>query len=102
MFATIRRYNIAPGSADTIAQRVNAEFLPKVTQAAGFGAYLVIDPKDGTMVSISVFDSREEAEASTRAATDWVRQSLGSVIKTAPVIISGEVVAQAAEPARHA
>ncbi|HXY30808.1 MAG TPA: antibiotic biosynthesis monooxygenase [Gemmatimonadaceae bacterium] len=103
MYAVIRRYNIAPGSAASIAQKVNTELLPSLGQMPGFGAYYAIDPADGTMVSVSIFESREEADASTKAATDWVRQNLGSMIKTAPVIISGTIVAHAGEgAARHA
>jgi heme-degrading monooxygenase HmoA len=96
MYAVIRRYNIAPGSADTIVQRVNEQFLPSVSQAPGFVAYYVVDPGDGTIASVSIFDDRAGADASTRLATEWVRQSVGSAIKTAPVIITGQVVAQSA------
>ena len=50
-------------------------------------------------MSVSTFEDRAGAEASTRAATEWVRNNVGSMIKTAPVIITGEVVAHAGAPA---
>lgn len=93
MYAAIRRYNIAPGSAGTIADRVNADFLPQLATQAGFVSYQVIDPGDGTIVSVSIFEDRAGVEASTRLATEWVRSSLASMIRTAPVIVSGEVLA---------
>ncbi len=94
MYAVIRRYNIAPGSADTIVQKVNESFLPLISQAPGFIGWHLINPGDGTIASISIFEDKAGAEASTKTATDWVRQNLASLIRTAPVIMTGEVVAQ--------
>jgi heme-degrading monooxygenase HmoA len=98
MYAAIRRYNVAPGSADQIVQRINESFLPRISQMPGFIAYYVVNPGDGTIVSVSVFGDRAGAEASTRASTDWVRENLAHLIRTAPVIVTGDVVAQAVAP----
>ena len=95
MYAVIRRYNIAPGSAGTITQKVNEGFLPLISQAPGFVSWHLIDPGDGTIASISIFEDKAGAEASTKTSTDWVRQNLASLIRTAPVIVTGEIVAQA-------
>jgi hypothetical protein len=98
MYAAIRRYNIAPGSADTIVQRVNEGFLPTLSQSAGFIAYYLINPGDGTIVSVSLFEDRAGADASTRIATEWVRQHLSQFVRTAPVIVTGPVASQAGAP----
>jgi heme-degrading monooxygenase HmoA len=98
MYAAIRRYNIAPGSADSIVQRVNERLLPVLNQMPGFIAYYLINPGDGTVVSVSVFEDRAGADASTRTATEWVRQHLGAVVRTAPVIVTGVVATQAGSP----
>ena len=94
MYAVLRRYNVNPGSTETIVNRVNGEFLPTISQLPGFISYLVLDPGDGTLASISVFEDRAGAEESTRAATAWVREHLGHMIRSAPVIATGTVVAQ--------
>lgn len=93
MFAAIRRYNATPGSVATIAERVQGEFLPTIRQMPGFVAYYAIDGGDGTLLSVSVFEDRATAEESTRQATTWVRERLSHLIRTAPVISTGEVVA---------
>lgn len=99
MFAAIRRYNIATGSAEAIVRKVNESYVPMVTQQPGFVSYFVLDPGDGTIVSISVFEDRASTDAATRASTEWVRANLGGVIRTAPVIVTGDVVARAGEGA---
>ena len=95
MYAAIRRYNAFEGAAATIAARVNEEFLPKIRQMPGFLGYYVVDGGDGTLVSVSLFEDRAAADESTRAATAWVRDRLNHLIKTAPVISTGAVVAMA-------
>jgi hypothetical protein len=45
--------------------------------------------------SIGFFDTSEQADESTRVASNWVREhNLGDVLPNAPKITSGEVVAQ--------
>ena len=98
MYAAIRRYNGFEGAATTIAARVNEEFLPKIRQMPGFLGYYVVNGGDGTLVSVSLFEDRAAADESTRMATTWVRERLHHLIKTAPVISTGEVVAMADSP----
>ncbi len=95
MFAAIRRYNTFEGAAATIATRVNEEFLPKVRQMPGFIGYYAVNGGDGTLVTVSLFEDRAAAEESTRMATTWARERLNHLVKTAPVISTGEVVAMA-------
>ena len=95
MYAAVRRYNAFGDAAPAIATRVNEEFVPMVRQMPGFVAYYVVDGGDGTLLSVSVFEDRDAAEESTRQATAWVRERLGHLIRTAPVITSGQVVAHA-------
>jgi hypothetical protein len=101
MYAVVRRYNVAPGSTATIAQRVNEEFLPIVGQVRGFVSYHLVDAGDDSVLSIGIFEDRAGADESTRAATEWVRQRLTHLIRNAPVITAGEVVVHSASPALH-
>jgi heme-degrading monooxygenase HmoA len=101
MYVVIRRYNIAPGSADTIVQKISESFVPLISGMPGFVGWHLINPGDGTIASISIFEDKAGAEASTKTATEWVRQNLASVIRTAPVIVTGEVVATSGAGAIH-
>jgi heme-degrading monooxygenase HmoA len=92
MFAVIRRYNTHEGSADKIEQRVREGFVPLVSKLPGFVSYDLVRSAEGSLVSTSVFESRQSAEDSNRLASDWVHDNLASLIRTAPVILSGDVI----------
>ena len=98
MYAAIRRYQIDPRAAELVIRRVNEDFVPLISQAPGFVAYYTLDAGDGALVSISIFEERAEAEASSRLAADWVSRKLGPLLRSRPVeppeITAGEVVAQ--------
>lgn len=93
MYAVIRRYNVAPGSTEAIVKKVKESFIPEISQAPGFVGWHLVNPEDGTIVSVSLFEDRATGDASTRLATDWVRQNVPHAIRTAPVIVAGTVVA---------
>jgi quinol monooxygenase YgiN len=93
MHAAIRRYNMFPSAIETIRTRVNDELLPTMRQLPGFIAYYVVDGGDGTLIAVSVFEERATAEESTRQATAWARERLSHLVRTAPVISTGEVIA---------
>jgi len=101
MFAVIRRYNLHERPSDQIDQRVREGFVPLIARLPGFVSYNLVRSTDGTMVSISVFETREAAEQSTRLASDWAHDHVPSLVRNAPVILSGEViVSQAGAPSR--
>lgn len=99
MFAVIRRYNITAQSAEKIIQRVRDGFVPIISNLAGFVSYDVVRATDDTLVTFSVFESRQSADDSSRLASDWVHDNLASLIRNAPVIMSGEVILHHSGPA---
>ena len=92
MFAVIRRYNTHDNSAPKIEQRVRDGFVPLISKLPGFVSYDVVRSTDGTLISVSVFESKQAAEESNRLAGDWVHENLASLVRTAPVILSGDVM----------
>ena len=92
MFAVIRRYNTHENTAGKIEQRVRDGFVPLISKLPGFVSYDVVRSTDGTLLSVSVFESRQAAEDSNRLASDWVHENLASLIRTAPVILAGDVM----------
>jgi hypothetical protein len=94
MFATIRRYeSIDQTRTSELVKKADETFLPSLSELPGFSGYYLIDTGNGVMSSISVFDTPEHADESTRLASNWVReQKLETVLPNAPKITSGEVV----------
>jgi hypothetical protein len=94
MFATIRRYeSIDKARADELVKKADETLLPSLSDLPGFSGYYLIDTGNGVMSSISVFDTSDHADESTRVASNWVReQKLETVLPNPPKITSGEVV----------
>ena len=96
MFATIRRYEaIDQSRTDELVKKADETLLPALSDLPGFNGYYLIEAGDGVVSSIGFFETSEQADESTRVASNWVRENnLGDVLPNAPKITSGEVVAQ--------
>ena len=96
MHATIRRYQVEPGSVDEVTRGINEGFLPIIRDASGFQAYYVVDAGDGRLETVSVFEDRKGAEESTRMASVYISENMASLLPDSPEVLQGEVVAQEA------
>ena len=94
MYALIRQYSgLDTDTQETAARKANAELRPILAKSPGFVSYELIKPegKEDMVASISVFDTRDHAEASHKVAEQWVRTNLPSMTK--PSKLAGELVA---------
>ena len=73
MFTSIRRYNVRRDSAKELARRVQKGFVPVMRQLQGFRSYYLLDGGPDVLITISMFDSADEAFASNERAANWVR-----------------------------
>ena len=92
MYASIRRYRIDRSSISEITQRVREGFLPIISELPGFVAYYIVDQGDGNAATVSLFQDREAAEHSNRAAAQWVQENMVSLVEGPPEILAGKVV----------
>jgi heme-degrading monooxygenase HmoA len=94
MYALIRQYEgLDATMRQTATRKANDELRPILSKAPGFVSYELLKPEgdDGAVTSISVFDSRAEAEASNKVAQEWVHKNLPEMTK--PHNVAGELVA---------
>ena len=93
MFATIRRYEaIDQGRTDELVKKADETLLPSLSELPGFSGYYLIEAGNGVMSSIGFFDTKAQADESTRVASNWVReQKLETALPSPPKITSGEV-----------
>ena len=89
MHAAVRKYRVT--DVDALVAKVESEFADQVKQVDGFVGYYVIDGGDGTAASVTVGETAESVEESTRLAGEWVRESAADLIEGAPEVTTGEV-----------
>ena len=96
MYVAVRRYE-GVTDAQKVAQLVEEDFLPVISEMPGFVAYYCVDAGDGVMVSTSVFEHKEAEEQSTFRAGEFVAQDLGHLTPNPPHITAGEIVVHTAK-----
>ena len=92
MFATIRRYE-GVGNIDVIELAAREQFFPLFEKLPGFVSHTVVDTGDNTVMSVTIFKTREQAEAGNAAVRDLVGQILSNVIPNPATIVLGRVMA---------
>ena len=91
MYLSIRTYHVDPNNVDEIDRLTQQGFIPIISKSPGFYAYYAVDAGNGTAVTISVFETQQQAQRSNRDAADWVAENLAPLIPEAPEIITGDV-----------
>ena len=94
MFATIRRYEaIDQNRVEELVKKVDTSLVPRLSKLPGFGGYHLVEAGDGVISSVGFFDTSEQADESSRVASDWLREEkLETALPNAPKITVGEVV----------
>jgi heme-degrading monooxygenase HmoA len=92
MFTSIRKYRVRHGSADELARRVQKGFLPLLRQMSGFRSYYLLDGGPDVLITMSRFDSADEAFASNEKAADWVRNNVLEFTKGMPEVMVGHTL----------
>jgi hypothetical protein len=93
MYAVVRRYEGTDmNRQDEMFREVGEGFLPNLSETPGFVGYFFVDAGDGVAASIGIFETREAAENSTRAAADYIReQNMQDILPNPPQVTAGEV-----------
>jgi hypothetical protein len=92
MFIAVRKYRVRRGSTAEWAQRVRDGFVPLMRELAGFQGYYLLDGGPDTLITISMFDSADEALVSNEKAVDWVRNNVMEFARGMPEIMVGDVL----------
>ncbi len=99
MYAVIRQYQIPLDAVEAVTRRVREGFAPFISNVMpGFVEYCWIDAGNGTLVSVSLFEDRAVAEASTQIAAAYIREHLAALVPHPPQVIEGEVIVRVLGP----
>ena len=95
MYTVIRRYE-GVRDPDEVTRRATEEFAPMLAERPGFQGYWVVRGGGDVLASITVFETRGEAEDSTKAAAAWVSENLAKLVPNPPQVTAGETTGVAA------
>ena len=95
MHATIRRYEgVDAARTNEIVGGVNETLVPRLRELPGFSGYYLVEAGNGVLSSVSLFETREQTDESTKLVEKWVtEENFGQAMPNAPKITSGKVVA---------
>jgi hypothetical protein len=94
MYAIVRKYTLNEKANDEVTRKIKEGFLPIVRGTPGFVDYYWTF-SDGVGMSVGLFDSQEGADASTRAAREYIQQNLQGVLRESQDITKAEVLVHA-------
>jgi len=92
MFATIRRYE-GVRSIEVIEVAAKQQLFPLFERMPGFVSHTVIDIGGDSVMSMTIFETQEQAEAGNAAVRHLVQQILSHVMPTPATIVVGRVMA---------
>ncbi len=90
MYGSIRRYRIASGTFDEIANRVKDGLVPLLDRTPGFVSYYVLKTTDDRATSFTICENRAAIDKVNLVALDWVKRNLPNQLLD-PEVITGEV-----------
>jgi heme-degrading monooxygenase HmoA len=76
----IATYEVTKGTPAEVADAAKGGMLPIFKKQPGFEAYSLIEVDAKTVVSLSVWESHQEAEAAVKLAAEWVADNLADKI----------------------
>jgi hypothetical protein len=91
MYASVRSYRSDPAKMDELLGIADEKFVPTVSGMDGFCGYQMIDGGDGRLMTVSCFETREQAEASVESAAEFVRDDLADFDIERLDAVSGDV-----------
>jgi hypothetical protein len=98
MFASIRGYVLQGAPVEDVAAPVEAEFADLIAAQPGFVWYALLACGGGALMTISVFQEREQATGSRELSRSWTEDKLSGFDLTMTESLNGAVpVSRAAE-----
>lgn len=74
-------YALTSGTARQVADQAHEGMLGVFRAQAGFQAYGLAESPEGKVVSVSLWDSEEEAEQANAIAASWVSENMAGRVR---------------------
>jgi len=93
MFGIVRRYRVRLGTVTQATRHVENALLPQLRTQHGFVTYYLLDAGAEVLVSVTICETEQSAQAVDRLAHDWFRCDWPSFRSIPPEASTGAVVA---------
>ena len=77
----IATYDIKEGTFEELSRTAREGMLRTLQEQAGFIKYGIVDLGDRKLVSLSLWETRKDADASVPVAERWVREHLANKVE---------------------
>ena len=96
MFLSIRKFSNVK-SQDEVIQKVRAGLLPTLKNSPGFINFYATKFEDGDLGSVSMFDTKKQADKAAENTTAWIKQNLATHLPNEPMVLRGDVLFNAGD-----
>jgi quinol monooxygenase YgiN len=76
-YARIGMYTFKPSTLNASLKKAEAELVPQTRQQPGFRRYFTVRTGGDSLISITVWDGKEQAEQAAERLSAWVRTEMG-------------------------
>ena len=90
-YSRVAMYQLKPGTVEEVVQRAEQELKPILRQLPGYIAYQVQKGSEEKVISISAWQSKEEAEAANQRIERWVAANIADTVVSVQSYISNIV-----------
>ena len=80
-FTRISTYDLTKGTFDELTGIAEHGILPKFAKEPGFVNYGLVDTGNHKVVSISIWETRDEAQKSASMAAAWVQENVSDRVR---------------------
>jgi heme-degrading monooxygenase HmoA len=75
-------YTFKAGTADEVIRRAEAGAFPLFRSQPGFVGYGLIKTSDASGISLSIWQTPEQAKAAVQVAASWVKENVAELIES--------------------
>ncbi|MGC1561486.1 MAG: hypothetical protein WA820_16765 [Bradyrhizobium sp.] len=81
MFTTVRTFRLRSTNIDDVVRRIHDEIGPTLKKIPGFKSYRIVDFRDGTYGSISIFETEQAANKANSIAFEAAGVQLADILE---------------------
>ena len=90
MFCVVRKYRVRPDAKEQAVEKAEKHYVDVVSDSPGFVGFYVVN-EDEAVLTISLFQTQAESEASNAKAAHFVREHLAGLVEGPLEVVQGPI-----------